>query len=56
MEQELARLEALTDLQLVELLGHLEDDPAPQEIRQLIANRVAQIFNDRLGIRAHLEA
>ena len=56
MERELARLEAATDMQLLDAIMLLDDDPAPQYIKDLILRKINSILNDRLGIRAHLEA
>lgn len=50
MEQELLRLEALTDMQLYQALVAMETDPAPQSIKNLIACRINRIFNQRLGL------
>jgi hypothetical protein len=50
MEQELRRLEALTDMQLYQALVAMETDPAPQSIKNLIARRINRIFNQRLGL------
>ncbi len=55
MERELARLEAATDMQLLDAIMMIEDDPAPQYIKDLILRKINSILNDRLGIRAHLE-
>ena len=56
MERELARLEACTDMQLLDAIMLIEDDPAPQYIKDLIVRKINSIMNDRLGIAAHLEA
>ena len=50
MEQELNRLEALTDIQLYEALVAMENDPAPQYIKRLIAKKINSIFNKRIGL------
>lgn len=50
MERELNRLEALTDIQLYEALVAMEDDPAPQYIKNLIAKKINSIFNKRIGL------
>jgi hypothetical protein len=50
MEQELLRLEALTDMQLYQALVAMEMDPAPQSIKNLIARCINRIFNQRLGL------
>lgn len=50
MEQELRRLEALTDMQLYQALVAMETDPAPQYIKNLIARRINRIFNQRIGL------
>jgi hypothetical protein len=55
MERELARLEAATDMQLLDAIMMIEDDPAPQYIKDLILRKINSILNDRLGLRAHLE-
>jgi len=55
MERELARLEAATDMQLLDAIMMLDDDPAPQYIKDLILRKINSILNDRLGLRAHLE-
>jgi hypothetical protein len=55
MERELARLEAATDMQLLDAIMLLDDDPAPQYIKDLILRKINSILNDRLGLRAHLE-
>jgi hypothetical protein len=55
VERELARLEAATDMQLLDAIMMLDDDPAPQYIKDLILRKINSILNDRLGIRAHLE-
>ena len=50
MERELNRLEALTDIQLYEALVAMENDPAPQYIKRLIAKKINSIFNKRIGL------
>ena len=55
VERELARLEAATDMQLLDAIMMIEDDPAPQYIKDMILRKINSILNDRLGIRAHLE-
>jgi hypothetical protein len=55
VERELARLEAATDMQLIDAIMMIEDDPAPQYIKDMILRKINSILNDRLGIRAHLE-
>lgn len=55
MERELARLEAATDMQLLDAIMMIEDDPAPQYIKDMILRKINSILNDRLGLRAHLE-
>ena len=50
MERELSRLEVLTDVQLYEALVAMEDDPAPQWVKNLIAKRINSIFNRRIGL------
>jgi hypothetical protein len=55
MERELARLESATDMQLLDALMLIEDDPAPQYIKDLILRKINSIMNDRLGIAAHLK-
>jgi hypothetical protein len=52
MKQELDRLEALTDIQLYEALVAMENDPAPQYIKNLIAKKINSIFNKRIGLEA----
>ena len=55
MERELARLEAANDMQLLDAIMLIEDDPAPEYIKTLILRKINSIMNDRLGLRAHLE-
>lgn len=55
MERELARLEAATDMQLLDAIMLLDDDPAPQYIKDMILRKINAILNDRLGISSHLE-
>lgn len=55
MQKELARLEACTDMQLLDALMLIDDDPAPQYIKDLIVRKINSIMNDRLGLTAHLE-
>jgi hypothetical protein len=55
MERELARLEGCTDMQLLDAIMLLDDDPAPEYIKTLILRKINSILNDRLGIAAHLE-
>ena len=55
MERELNRLEACTDMQLLDALMLLDTDPAPEYIKTLILRKINSILNDRLGIAAHLE-
>ena len=55
MERELARLEAATDMQLLDAIMMIEDDPAPEYIKDMILRKINSILNDRLGLRAHLE-
>ena len=50
MEAELNRLEVLTDIQLYEALAAMEDDPAPEWVKQLIAKKINSIFNKRIGL------
>ena len=50
MEQELNRLEALSDIQLYEALVAMENDPAPQWVKDLIAKKINSIFNKRIGL------
>lgn len=50
LERELDRLEALTDIQLYEALVAMEDDPAPEYIKRLIAKKINSIFNKRIGL------
>ena len=50
MEQELARLEALSDVRLYQVLEAMDDDPAPEWVKNLIAKRINSIFNRRLGL------
>ena len=50
MERELNRLEALTDLQLYDVLVAMENDTAPQYIKDLIAKKINSIFNKRIGL------
>ena len=52
LERELNRLEALTDIQLYEALVAMDDDPAPQYIKNLIAKKINSIFNKRIGLEA----
>lgn len=52
MERELDRLEALSDMQLYEALVAMENDPAPQYIKNLIARKINSIFNKRIGLEA----
>ena len=52
MERELDRLEALSDIQLYEALVAMENDPAPQYIKNLIAKKINSIFNERIGLEA----
>lgn len=55
VERELARLEAATDMQLIDAIMMIEDDPAPEYIKDMILRKINSILNDRLGLRAHLE-
>ena len=50
MERELARLESATDMQLLDAIMLLDDDPAPQYIKNLIAKKINSIFNKRIGL------
>lgn len=50
MEKELNRLESLTDIQLYDVLTAMENDPAPQYIKNLIAKKINSIFNKRIGL------
>ena len=54
MEKELARIEALTDMQLLDVIMMIDDDPAPQYIKDLIMKKINAVMNDRLGLRAEL--
>ena len=49
MEQELNRLEALTDIQLYDTLVAIENDPAPEYIKNIIVKKINSIFNKRIG-------
>lgn len=49
VDQELARLEQLSDFQLVKVLEALDSDPAPQSIKTMIVNKVNSIMNERLS-------
>ena len=55
MERELARLESATDMQLLDAIMLLDDDPAPLYIKDMILRKINAILNDRLGISSHLE-
>ena len=50
MQQQLNRLAALTEMQLYEVLTALDDDLAPQYIKDLIARKINSILNQRLGL------
>jgi hypothetical protein len=50
MAEELARLEACTDMQLLDAIMLLEDDPAPPCIKDMILRKINSILNDRLGL------
>ena len=50
LERELNRLEALSDIQLYDALVAMENDPAPQYIKRLIAKKINSIFNKRIGL------
>jgi len=50
MEAELNRLEALTEWQLYQVMIMLDDDPAPEHIKQVIAAKVNSILNQRIGL------
>lgn len=48
VESELARLEKLSDLQLLDVLDLLEDDPAPEHVKKMIVAKINDIMNERL--------
>ncbi len=50
MVEELTRLEACTDMQLLDAIMLLEADPAPEYIKTLILRKINSILNDRLGL------
>ena len=50
MEKELARLDKLSDLKLLDLLDRMGRDPAPEWIKQLICSKINAILNARLGL------
>ena len=50
MQAELSRLEALTELQLLTVMEALDDDPAPEHIKDLILRKINSILNDRIGL------
>lgn len=50
LERELSRLEALDELQLYEALIAMDNDPAPQWVKDLVYRKVRSILNQRLGI------
>jgi hypothetical protein len=50
MEKELARLDKLSDLKLLDLMDRMDKDPAPEWIKQLIYNKINAILNARLGL------
>ena len=50
MEKQLARLEKLTDLQLLVVLDALDQDPAPQHIKDLILRKINSVMNQRIGL------
>ncbi len=50
MVEELARLEACTDMQLLDAIMLLDTDPAPEYIKNMILRKINSILNDRLGL------
>jgi hypothetical protein len=50
MKKELARLDKLSDLKLLDLMHRMDKDPAPEWIKQLIYNKINAILNARLGL------
>jgi len=50
MEQELARLEKLNELQLYAVLEALEEEKVPQHIKRIIANKIRQCLNAKIGM------
>lgn len=50
IEKELSRLEALTELQLLDVLVAMENDPAPNWVHELILKKVNSILNQRIGL------
>lgn len=50
VEQQLTRLEKLTDMQLYQALVAMESDPAPEWCKVLVAKKVNAIMNQRLGL------
>ena len=50
LEAELDRLEGLTDIQLYEALAAMENDPAPEWVKRLVARKINSIFNTRIGL------
>jgi hypothetical protein len=50
MEAELNRLEALSDIQLYQVLEAMDNDPAPKWVKDLIARKINSIFNRRIGL------
>ena len=50
MKAELNRLEALSDIQLYQVLEAMDHDPAPKWVKDLIAQKINSIFNQRIGL------
>lgn len=51
IEQELRRLDQLSDLQLLQIFEVMDADPAPQWVKDAIARKINNIMNRRLGLK-----
>jgi hypothetical protein len=49
MQAELAYIDGATDMQLLAIMEALDDDPAPQNIKDIIMVKINNTMNDRLG-------
>lgn len=47
-EQQLKVLEKCSDLQLLDALAWLDNDPAPMWVKDIILNKINSVMNDRL--------
>lgn len=50
MERELSRLEKLNDMQLLDVIMKIDDDPAPAWAKDLIMRKINSIMNKRIGL------